>query len=90
MDDIITQFNDVLFRAGLMAGSWTNITDLLVDSKFPVHQAVGGTITREENVFHSDIKWFFGAATVQILTMLLILPAYWGRFSQEYNLFSRE
>jgi hypothetical protein len=81
MDDIIKQLNDMLFRAGLLAGSWANITDLLPDSPFPVHQSVRGTITRQENVFHSDIKWFFGAAAVQILTILLILPAYWGGLS---------
>ena len=79
MDDIIAQFNDLLLRPGLMVGSWSNITDSLVDSKYPVHQAVNGTITREENVFHSNIQWYCGAASVQILTMLLILPAYWGK-----------
>lgn len=80
MDDIIMQFNDILFRAGLLAGSWANITDLLADSPFPVHQAVRARRTREENVFQSDTRWYLGAAAVQILTMLLILPAYWGTY----------
>ena len=80
MDDMITVLNDLLFRSGLVAGSWANITDLLIDSPFPVHQTVQGTITRDENVFHSDIRWFVGAASIQILTIILILPAYWGAY----------
>ena len=90
MDDIIMQFNDILFRGGLIAGSWAKITDLLADSPFPVHQAVQATMTKEENVFHSDIRWFLAAAAFQIFTMLLILPAYWGKFNQAYSPFSKD
>ena len=79
MDDIIAEFNDLLFRGGILAGSWTNVTQILPESPFPVHQSVLATRTREQNVFRSDIRWFLGAAAVQIITMLLILPAYYGK-----------
>jgi hypothetical protein len=78
MNDVIAQYNDVLFRAGLLAGSWTNITDTLPRSSFPVRQNVSASMMREENVFDSDFRWFLGAASIQIMTVLLILPSYWG------------
>lgn len=78
MDDIIAQYNDVLFRAGLLAGSWANITELLPLSSLPVHQSVSATQIKEMNVFKSDLRWFLGAAAIQILTVVLIVPAFWG------------
>ena len=78
MQEIVSQYNDILFRSGLIAGSWVNITRLLDISPSSVHQAVQAIRTREENVYHSDMRWFLGAASVQICTMFLILPAYYG------------
>ena len=77
MDDIITSFNELLFRAGVTAASWPGITELM-DPGSIVHQTVQANLTKEENVFSSDSRWFLGAAAIQILTIVLILPAYWG------------
>ena len=77
MNDIIAAFNDLLFRSGIYIGSWANMTEL-IDSPFPINQSVRANRTRDQEVFHSDDRWFIAAAAVQILTMLLILPAYWG------------
>ena len=77
MNDIITSLNRLLFRAGILAASWPNITRL-IEPGLSVHQVVPSRLTREENVFKSDIRWFLGAVAIQITTIVLILPAYWG------------
>ncbi len=77
--DIVDAFNDLLFRSGVYLGKQANLPDL-VDEPFPVRQTMRASLTRDQNVFHSDFHWFAAAAAVQILAVLLILPAYWGEF----------
>lgn len=31
-----------------------------------------------ENVYQSDLRWFAGAAVLEILAVLLVLPLFWG------------
>lgn len=77
MNDIIAMLNRVLLRAGLLAASWPDITKT-IDAEVPLHQIVHAQWTRDANVFHADFRWFFGAATIQLLTITLLLPTYWG------------
>jgi hypothetical protein len=77
MDDIIAAFDNLLFRSAIYLGSHVDVTDL-ADTPYPVHQLVQADRTQDLNVFHTDYGWFFAAAAVQTLTILLILPAYWG------------
>ena len=77
MDDIISELNKLLFRAGVLAGTWTNITQLLGPKK-TVQQVVKADLVTHEPVYSSDFIWFFAAAFVQVLALLLILPIYWG------------
>ncbi len=75
--DIIGQLNELFFRAGLFAGTWPNIRHLL-DPGLSAEQAVPSVQTWKVNTFHSDLRWFAGAAVLQILTIMLVLPAFWG------------
>ena len=78
MDDIISSLNQLLFRAGILAASWSNITKLIEPGLSNVHQVVQANMTRTENVFNSELQWFLAAVAIQVLTIVLILPAYWG------------
>lgn len=76
-DYIVGQLNELFFRAGIMSATWPNITNL-IDNGLNVQQKVHAKQAQKENVFHSDLRWFAGAATIQILTVFLILPVFWG------------
>lgn len=77
MPDMVSKFDELLLRAGLMSASWSNLTDL-IDPGLRPSQLVQANSTKQENVFHSDLRWFAGAASVQIVAMLLVLPVFWG------------
>ena len=79
-DDIVSGLNSMMFSAGVLAGTWRNATQL-IDKSLSVNQTVQVQQTRTQNVFHSDLGWFAGAAAIQTLTILLILPVFWGWWS---------
>ena len=82
--DIITIMNDLLFRSGAYVGTWKNASDV-TNSPFPVLQTVQAKRTRHQVVVHSDLRWFGAAAAIQLLTILLILPNFWGKSKTAYN-----
>ena len=73
--DIISTYNQMMFRGATIAASWSN-TSHLIDDGVSINQTVSAkTVT---NIFSSDFRWFAGAAIVQVATALLILPMFWG------------
>jgi hypothetical protein len=62
MDDIITALNQIMLRAGFLAASWPNITKVS-NPGVRNFQVVQARLSKDENVFHSDLRWFFGAGS---------------------------
>ena len=77
MDDMVAAMNNLMFRAGLMSAHWTDITSR-IDSGIETHQVVRAKSTKDENVFISDLRWFAGAAAIQVMAMLLLMPSFYG------------
>ncbi|KAK5708537.1 hypothetical protein LTR17_020623 [Elasticomyces elasticus] len=76
--DIITQMNNMMFRAGVMsATSWSNLSSL-IDAGLPVQQSIVANRTITQDVYHSDLRWFAGAATIELVAILMVLPLFWG------------
>ncbi|KAK3640138.1 hypothetical protein LTR56_005550 [Elasticomyces elasticus] len=76
--DIITQMNNMMFRAGVMsATSWSNLSSL-IDAGLPVQQSIVANRTITQDVYHSDLRWFAGAAAIELLAILMVLPLFWG------------
>lgn len=75
LPDIVSKLNQLVFRAASIAASWSNLTDLL-DPGISPHQRVDAQAVR--NIFHSDLRYFYGAAFVELFAVILILPIYWG------------
>ena len=91
---IISKFNQLMFRGAIYAVSpghdpnnWPqeSISELL-DPGVSIHQAVTANQTLRQIVFHSDLRWYAGAAVFEIATVLLILPMFWGWWTLGTNL----
>ena len=52
-----------------------------MDPNLSLYQNILANETKQVEAYHSDLRWFCGAAVVQVLTMLLILPNFWGWWS---------
>lgn len=74
--EILNIINEVMFRAGVVAG-WDNLTHGL-DDGLTASQSVKANQTLVVNVYTSDIRWFAGAAAIQVVALLLILPVFYG------------
>lgn len=86
-DDITAAFNKYMLRAGALASSWSNVSEL-IDSGLDVNQSVLGRT--HPLVYKSDLSWFAGAAALQIGTVLLILPMFYGKLFIYLRLFVRQ
>ena len=60
-----------------MSTSWANLTNL-TDHGLPVEQTLQANQTTTQNVYRSDLRWFAGAAALEILAALFVLPLFWG------------
>ncbi|KAK3716961.1 hypothetical protein LTR37_006016 [Vermiconidia calcicola] len=87
MPDIVSTFNQLMFRGGVIASSWDdlrgrldpqNITTILLDPGISIHQTVSAVQEITQTVFDSDLRWYVGAAIVQVVAALAILPMLWG------------
>ena len=79
-DDIVFVANELMFRAGLMSlrlRTWEQLRSL-VDPGVQIEQTVLAQQEITQNVYKSDLRWYAGAAVVQIATALLTLPMFWG------------
>ena len=77
--DILARFNNIMFRGGLMAASSgaDNLTKL-IDPGLSVNQTVAANQTLTSNVFHSDLSWFAGAAVIELLAIIAVIPIFYG------------
>ncbi|KAK3068912.1 hypothetical protein LTR53_013158 [Teratosphaeriaceae sp. CCFEE 6253] len=76
-DDIIASLNELLFRAAVAASGWDNLTTL-IDAGLPLQQSLQARQTITQNVYRSDLRWFAGAAILEGLAALFVLPLLWG------------
>jgi hypothetical protein len=76
-DDIVSTFDSIMFRDGVLTGTWRNVTHL-IDEGLSVHQTVQAQRMEKQTIFHSDLRWLAGAAAIQGITIMLIFPIFWG------------
>ena len=77
MPGIVFKYNQLMFREAAKVAYWANATELL-DRGVSVNQTVQANQTLTRPVFRSDLRWFIGAAVFELVTVLLILPMFWG------------
>lgn len=77
-DDILFTFNKYLLRAATLAATWSNASQL-IDKGLSVQQTVQGQTL--PIVYHSDLRWYAGAAIIELLTIVVILPLFYGWWS---------
>ena len=70
-DEVLNGLNELMFRSGLMAASTQNYSPA-------DNQSVQARQTLSVDVFDASLGWFAGAAAIQIIALLLILPVLWG------------
>lgn len=78
---VLDQFNNLMFRAAIEAAkSTTNYdhTSPQLDPGLALSQSVSAAQTRRVNVFASDLRWWSGAALLELLAVVAILPVFWG------------
>ncbi|KAK5681425.1 hypothetical protein LTS10_005955 [Elasticomyces elasticus] len=75
--DILADLNEMMFRAGVVSTDWSNATSLM-DEGLSIEQTLQSTQTVTENVYRADLRWFAGAAVLEVLAVLFVLPLFWG------------
>lgn len=55
MPDIVKDYNELFFRAGLASAHWSNLTDL-IDPGLSARQAIRAQQHEYLDVFHSDLR----------------------------------
>ena len=85
--DIISDLNELMFRGGLMAANWTNLTTHMDEGLSP-RQNVEANSTLTIPTFRSDFRWYLGATAVEVLAIVFMLPMFWGswRLGREMSL----
>ena len=75
---IIFDFNRLMLRSAAKASvAWPHIQHL-IDAGVPINQTVAARQTVQTNIFKSDLRWYAGAAVFELVTVLLILPLFFG------------
>ena len=79
-DEIMAAMNEIMFRTGIYTAQHYNKSYLepLIDPGQEIYYDVAGTPTSEVEVFHSDFRWFAGAAAVQMFCILVISLTFYG------------
>ena len=77
-DEVLNNVNELMFRGGVLAGEWGKNLTHMMDDGLHTNRSFYANQTRTLNVFDSDLRWFAGAATIQIVALMLILPVFWG------------
>ena len=91
--DIIWTMNALMFRAAVVATRWKNLlpihgnkTNPVLDPGVTRNQTVAAVQEVTQNIYKSDLRWWAGAAVLQIATACLILPMFWGWWKLECSL----
>jgi hypothetical protein len=74
---IIFDFNRMMLRSAAKASNWGH-TQRFIDAGVPIKQTVAARQTVQTNIFKSDLRWYAGAAVFELVTVLLILPLFFG------------
>ncbi|KAK3630678.1 hypothetical protein LTR22_021373 [Elasticomyces elasticus] len=69
--DVIAQMNEMMFRAGVAASGWGNLTSL-IDPGLAVQQTFQANQTTTEDVYNIDLQWFAGAAALELFAVLMV------------------
>ena len=77
LPDIVDDMNQLMLRGALKSASWRNVTSF-IDSDISIHQSVVARQTLQQTVFHSHLLWFTAAAVVELMTVFLVLPMFFG------------
>lgn len=84
-DDILASFGDLMFGSGVKAASMPNTTSL-IDEGLLLQQSVIANQTVNRNIYHADLRWFGGAAALQMVAILAVAPLFWGYWLQGTSL----
>lgn len=87
MPTIISYFNELMFRGGISTAAWSNLTDL-IDPGLSSKQIVQAQQLKKEPITRSDLRWWAGAAVLDLLTILVVLPLFnhWWSFDRSRTL----
>ena len=79
-DEILAALNELMFRTGVYAAQNFDDTWLKakMDDGLEVISTVEGIPQSVIDVFHSDMRWFAGAAAVELFSILIILFTFYG------------
>lgn len=86
MDDVIRDLNNLMFRSGAhVAQNFHHLVAVgsqdaqnLFDPGMHASHSVTGKLLGLHNIFESDYWWFLGAAIVELVCIMLVLPTYMG------------
>lgn len=78
--DIIEDLNRLMVYTGMVAAAQSEDVraTLEMDAGLDFHTTTTGHVEGQHNVFRAHFGWFAGAAAVELICVLLILPTYWG------------
>ncbi|KAK5170631.1 uncharacterized protein LTR77_005220 [Saxophila tyrrhenica] len=78
LPDIMSKMNNMMMRAGLIsARKYTNLASRM-DPGLSANQTIAGKQHTRANVFHTDLRWFAGAAVLELLAIVVVLPLFYG------------
>lgn len=85
--NVIKGFNELMFRGGIATVHWPNLTTL-IDPGLSPKQTISAQQHQSLNIFRSDLRWWAGAAALDLLTILVVLPLfnYWWKFDRNRSL----
>ena len=77
---MLRDLNKLMFLAGATVARQSNTSYLQshMDSGLPVKTTIIGSKEGSQNIFHTNLHWFGGAAVVELICIALILPTYFG------------
>jgi hypothetical protein len=76
-EDVILKYNQLMFRGGVMESYYPDVANY-IDDGLSLDQTVEARQTIEQPVFKSDLRWYAGATAIELITVLLVLPMFWG------------
>src|ERR1700761_1838206 len=87
MPTIISYFNELMFRSGIATAAWSNLTNL-IDPGLSSKQIIQAQQVKQQPIARSDLRWWAGAAVIDLLTILVVLPLFnhWWSFDRSRTL----
>jgi hypothetical protein len=84
---IVKDFNELMFRAGIATAHWPDLGNL-IDPGLSPKQRISAQQHQNLNIFRSDLRWWAGAAALDLITILIVLPLFnhWWKFDRNRSL----